>query len=471
MTSTSTSSPATTRARGVRDLLWLLRRRPLACARDLARRRRWAREEWARPLRALAPARAAHHRARRRAPARALRRRRGAGRDAPRRAHGAHVQRHRARLRHLPDAAQPAREARAARTRSSPAVTTTSSTCAASCRRRTCTRSSWASTSRRSSAARRCRRVARCWRSAASSRRRASTCCSTRSRGCPACGCGSSATARCARSSRRRRRRCGGRVELLGSRAPAEVRAELERADVLAMPCVVARDGDRDSMPVVVKEAMAMGLLVVASDEVGLPECVLAPWGFLAPPGDADALAEQLRAALALDPGAAAAGRAAARAWVRANTDVDGETARMAAVIEALRECARPSGLGRRRRRCDEHPQARAERDRPPAGVHRPALLARRLRRIEAAADDEHVEAAVAQRLLEARQRCGTGSGSRRRTRRRTRRRCRSAFRRRARPATGRRPTSRSPGRCACPPARRAAACRPRGRCRDSARR
>ena len=105
--------------------------------------------------------------------------------------------------------------------------------------------------------------------------------------------------------------RCDGRVELLGSRAPAEVRAELERADVLAMPCVVARDGDRDSMPVVVKEAMAMGLLVVASDEVGLPECVLAPWGFLAPPGDADALAGALRAALALEPRQRAARRGA----------------------------------------------------------------------------------------------------------------------------------------------------------------
>jgi glycosyltransferase involved in cell wall biosynthesis len=131
--------------------------------------------------------------------------------------------------------------------------------------------------------------------------------------------------------------RCGGRVELVGSRAPAEVRAELERADVLAMPCVVARNGDRDSMPVVVKEAMAMELLVVASDEVGLPECVLAPWGFLAPPGDADALAARLRAALALEPEERRRAGAAARSWVRANTDVDGETARMAAVIAALR--------------------------------------------------------------------------------------------------------------------------------------
>ncbi len=133
-----------------------------------------------------------------------------------------------------------------------------------------------------------------------------------------------------------RAQRCEGRVELLGSRMPDGVRAELEAADVLAMPCVVARDGDRDSMPVVVKEAMAMGVLVVASDEVGLPECVLAPWGFLAPPRDAEALAEQLRAALALDPRERRAAGAQARAWVRANTDVDAETARMADLIAGL---------------------------------------------------------------------------------------------------------------------------------------
>ncbi|MEY2513181.1 MAG: hypothetical protein QOJ89_539, partial [bacterium] len=41
-----------------RELAWLLARRPRACAADLAGRRRWRREEWARPLRALAgPAR------------------------------------------------------------------------------------------------------------------------------------------------------------------------------------------------------------------------------------------------------------------------------------------------------------------------------------------------------------------------------------------------------------------------------
>jgi colanic acid/amylovoran biosynthesis glycosyltransferase len=132
----------------------------------------------------------------------------------------------------------------------------------------------------------------------------------------------------------RRIAQSGAPVTLLGGRAPAQVLEAMQDADVLAMPCVVARDGDRDSMPVVVKEAMAMELLVVASDEVGLPECVMAPWGFLAPPGDADALAAALRAALALAPSERATAGAAARAWVGEHADVDAETARMAALIE-----------------------------------------------------------------------------------------------------------------------------------------
>ncbi|HEV7883914.1 MAG TPA: glycosyltransferase [Solirubrobacteraceae bacterium] len=136
----------------------------------------------------------------------------------------------------------------------------------------------------------------------------------------------------------------GAPVRLLGDRPPAQVAEAMQDADVLAMPCVVARDGDRDSMPVVVKEAMAMELLVVASDEVGLPECVMAPWGFLAPPGDAPALAEALRAALALDPRERAAAGAAARAWVLANADVDAETATMASLIERVGGRRAPAG-------------------------------------------------------------------------------------------------------------------------------
>jgi colanic acid/amylovoran biosynthesis glycosyltransferase len=135
----------------------------------------------------------------------------------------------------------------------------------------------------------------------------------------------------------RRAASTGVEVELLGACSPAQVSLALEDADVLAMPCIVGRDGDRDSMPVVVKEAMAMELLVVASDEVGLPECVLAPWGRLAAPGNAEALADALRIALARPTRERAQAGSLARDWVRAYANVDVETARLSAVIEELR--------------------------------------------------------------------------------------------------------------------------------------
>ena len=122
-------------------------------------------------------------------------------------------------------------------------------------------------------------------------------------------------------------------VELAGALDPGGVRAELEQADVLAMPCVIAPDGDRDSMPVVVKEAMAMELMVVATDAVGLPECVREPWGRLVPPGDPDKLRAALEEMLALSPDERAAAGAAGRAWVLEHADVHRETARLAQLM------------------------------------------------------------------------------------------------------------------------------------------
>lgn len=124
-------------------------------------------------------------------------------------------------------------------------------------------------------------------------------------------------------------------VELAGPLPPAEVRAALEKADVLAMPCVVAADGDRDSMPVVVKEAMAMAVPVVVSDEVGLPELIEPGWGLMHEPGDAQGLASALEQMLALPAQERAAMGERGRAWVLENADVAKETARLSALIAA----------------------------------------------------------------------------------------------------------------------------------------
>lgn len=323
------------RARGLRDLLWLARRRPLACARDLVRRRRWGREEWARSLRALAPGARriiergdehlhAHFAA-------------GAALDAMRLAQL--TGRTFSITAHAYDIFLAPRNLREKLERADAVFTGCDYN--VEYLRRAVPQANLhkivmgvdAAAFERSAPLPLGRTVLAIGRL-------------VEKKGFDVLV---DAVARLPDVTLRivgdgplrgqleeRAEGCDGRVVLLGSRAPAEVRAELERADVLAMPCIIGRDGDRDSMPVVVKEAMAMGLLVVASDEVGLPECVLAPWGFLADPGDAGALAEQLRAALALSPPDRRRAGAQARAWVHANSDVDAETARMAAVIAAL---------------------------------------------------------------------------------------------------------------------------------------
>jgi glycosyltransferase involved in cell wall biosynthesis len=127
----------------------------------------------------------------------------------------------------------------------------------------------------------------------------------------------------------------GGRVELPGSLPPAAIRDLLEDAALLAMPCVVAADGDRDSMPVVVKEALAMEIPVVASDEVGLPELVRPGFGRLVPPGDAARLADAIEELLALPRETRAAMGRLGREHVLAHCDVDAEAAKLTRLIEA----------------------------------------------------------------------------------------------------------------------------------------
>ena len=123
-------------------------------------------------------------------------------------------------------------------------------------------------------------------------------------------------------------------VELRGALPHDEVRELLERADVLAMPCVVAADGDRDSMPVVVKEALAMEVPVVGSDEVGLSELLREPWGALVPPADPAALADALAAVLGRPADERAEAGRAGRRFVLEHCDVHRETARLAELMQ-----------------------------------------------------------------------------------------------------------------------------------------
>ncbi|MEA2347946.1 MAG: hypothetical protein QOG62_1733 [Thermoleophilaceae bacterium] len=124
-----------------------------------------------------------------------------------------------------------------------------------------------------------------------------------------------------------------GTVTLAGPMPHPAVQALLESADLLTMPCVVAADGDRDSMPVVVKEALAMEILVAASDEVGLPEMVMPPWGRLAAPGDAVALAGAIDGLLGMSPPDRADAGRAGREFVLKHCNPATEAKRLSGLI------------------------------------------------------------------------------------------------------------------------------------------
>ena len=139
-------------------------------------------------------------------------------------------------------------------------------------------------------------------------------------------------------SGRLAREGLGEAAELVEAWGAEPVRELLERADVLACPSVIAADGDREAMPMVVKEALAMGVPVVTSDAAGLPELVRREWGRMVPQRDPTALADAIEEVLGLSPTERERMGEAGRAHVLTSCSLRGQAERLAALSQAVRQ-------------------------------------------------------------------------------------------------------------------------------------
>lgn len=84
-------------------------------------------------------------------------------------------------------------------------------------------------------------------------------------------------------------------VRLCGAMSHQEVIEQYRQATVFALPCILSADGDRDGIPNVILEAMAMGLPAVSTRHSGIPEVITDGYnGRLVPPQDGAALASAL---------------------------------------------------------------------------------------------------------------------------------------------------------------------------------
>lgn len=133
----------------------------------------------------------------------------------------------------------------------------------------------------------------------------------------------------------------GACVELCGPLPQDGVRDLVSEAAVFAAPCRVGADGNRDGLPTVLLEAMALGTPCVATPVTGIPEVVEdGRTGLLVPEDDPVALADALSRLLAEPQLRGELARAARRL-----IEVSFDAARQAAAVSALFDELHPHGV------------------------------------------------------------------------------------------------------------------------------
>jgi colanic acid/amylovoran biosynthesis glycosyltransferase len=127
------------------------------------------------------------------------------------------------------------------------------------------------------------------------------------------------------------------RVRMHGPLPRDQVIRHLAASSVLAVPCVVGEDGNRDGLPTVLLEAMALGTPCVSTDVTGIPEVVRdGETGSMVGQRRPDELAEAMEALLT-DPALRVAYATTARALVERDFDIHRNCALLRGIFQARR--------------------------------------------------------------------------------------------------------------------------------------
>jgi len=120
------------------------------------------------------------------------------------------------------------------------------------------------------------------------------------------------------------------RITWRGPLAQDELLAQYRKADLFALACRIARDGDRDGLPNVLAEAQSQGLACVATRVSAIPELIRDDTGVLVSEADTAAFAAALKG-LITDPARRRALGDAGQARLRAEFSLAGNFERLAA--------------------------------------------------------------------------------------------------------------------------------------------
>ncbi len=122
-------------------------------------------------------------------------------------------------------------------------------------------------------------------------------------------------------------------VELLGKVFQEDLISQLNQAHIFALPCITAKNGDMDGVPVVLMESMSMGIPCVSTFVSGIPELIEEGEGLVVQEKDVTAFADALQSLLEDEQLRNKLGKAG-QAKVQADYNIESNVARLCKLFE-----------------------------------------------------------------------------------------------------------------------------------------